>query len=113
MKELLSYSTFNTKPHKKQEFTYFQNIQYGNYFIFNEWKNNFEILKVSNSVKTARLEIIVDQSPYIYFDTSQDARITIHDPCNHTFFQKVIFEICELTFWTQFFFTVRFFFFSF
>ena len=78
--ELIPYCFFNGMACKEEDFSYFQNLHYGNCFTFNKKKNNSDVLKISVD-KTMALEIILNLKYLSYLDVTSSfgARVVIHD----------------------------------
>lgn len=82
LRDFIVNCSFNDEPCYEDNFSYFQNLKYGNCYTFNKRENNSDtILNTSFVGIMSGLDIILDLDPEMYLHTTNSigARIIIHN----------------------------------
>ncbi|GBL76338.1 Acid-sensing ion channel 4 [Araneus ventricosus] len=80
--ELVKNCTFNSTPCQSDDFSYFQTIQYGNCFTFNNAQRHQNPFKVIKAGSDTGLDLEIDAMLNSYLDITPSAgiRIVVHNP---------------------------------
>ncbi|KFM68532.1 Degenerin unc-8, partial [Stegodyphus mimosarum] len=82
LQELIKKCSFNSVLCNETDFTFFQNMQYGNCYTFNRKEDGKELKKVSRIGPQSALELELNVMVDSYLDVTQTvgARVVIHNP---------------------------------